>query len=382
MPWVSDCGHPGQSRPQVLSGWAPPGEPRGGCEAPADPNPGRKTVRHPRATLPKEPGASRGSFPARWGQPRARWAELSWQAQSIQDSLPFPNPVCSDKKPKRRAKNERMKRERNDLGALCQQLLPLGDEGLPLLRLRPRAGVAQAPQHPLVAGAVAGPRGENVISPRGGRLLHPHHQPLLILLGRGWEAAAALGLLAHQVHGLGGLRRGRVDGDDGQVLRVLLGLVGQRVWEAQRGQAGKGGVSETPGDAPQMFLRLGCPGCLADFRFSRVIPFPDSHIPAGAADSPAPWGRAKLPSADEPPAPQPRHTRHPTPCPRSRRGHTGHEEPRVSKQMCDGQTGNPGPTDLGTKRPRSPPLRRAGKGTDRDVAAWTERAELRRHCPT
>lgn len=174
---------PGQSRPQVLSGWAPPGEPRGGCEAPANPNPGRKIVHHPQATLPKEPGATQGSFPAHWGQPRARWAELSWQSQSNQDSLPFPNPVCSDKKPKRRAKKKRMKREKNDLEALCQQLLPLGDEGLPLLGLWPRAGVAQAPQHPLVAGAVAGPRGEDIVSPRGGRLLHPHHQPLLILLG-------------------------------------------------------------------------------------------------------------------------------------------------------------------------------------------------------
>lgn len=102
---------PGQSRPQVLSGWAPLGEPRGGCEAPANPNPGRKTVRHPQAMLPKEPGASQGSFPARWGQPRARWAELSWQSQSIQDGLPFPNPVCSDRKPKKEGK-ERTNEER------------------------------------------------------------------------------------------------------------------------------------------------------------------------------------------------------------------------------------------------------------------------------
>lgn len=100
------CGHP-WSEPAAGPEWVgTSGEPRGGREAPANPNPGRKIVRHPQGTRPKEPGASQASFPARWGQPRARWAELSWQSQSIQDSLPFLNPVCSDEKPKRRAKNE------------------------------------------------------------------------------------------------------------------------------------------------------------------------------------------------------------------------------------------------------------------------------------
>lgn len=102
----SDCGDP-WSEPAAGPEWVgTSGEPRGGCEAPANPNPGRKIVHHPQAMRAKEPGASQGSFPARWGQPRARWAELSWQSQSIQDSLPFLNPVCSDKKPKRRAKNK------------------------------------------------------------------------------------------------------------------------------------------------------------------------------------------------------------------------------------------------------------------------------------
>ena len=60
-----------------------------------------------------------GSFPAPRGQPRACWAELSWQSQSIQNGLPFLNPVCSDRGNQKRESKERTneEREKPDSGA-------------------------------------------------------------------------------------------------------------------------------------------------------------------------------------------------------------------------------------------------------------------------
>lgn len=162
----------------------------GAASGEALPRPGKSqalglSVPHP---LHRRP--SQGLHPAPRGRSVACWAEPCGQSPAGRDGLSFQNPACSDRGTKKvvaggSKREEQTKRERETRRrrARLHALLPFGDEGLPLLRLRPRPRVAQAPQHPLAAGAVAGPRGEDIVSARGGRLLHPHHQPLLILLG-------------------------------------------------------------------------------------------------------------------------------------------------------------------------------------------------------
>lgn len=172
--WGQPLGKPcrGLASPRPWDCPSPPGHGGAGCPRP----------------LHRRP--SQGLHPAPRGRSMACWAEPCGQSPAGRDGLSFQNPACSDRGTKKvvaggSKREEQTKRERETRRrrARLHALLPLGDEGLPLLRLWPRPRVAQAPQHPLAAGAVAGPRGEDIVSARGGRLLHPHHQPLLILLG-------------------------------------------------------------------------------------------------------------------------------------------------------------------------------------------------------
>ena len=118
---------------------------------------------------------------------------------------------------------------------LAPVLLALGDERLSLPRLRMGAWVTEAALYPLGAGAVTRRRAEDVVGAWGRGLLGPHHDApvvLMVLLGHPFWIPAqpqdlALQLLVHQVHRLGRLRGGWVDGDRRQ---VGLWLIGQRVW--------------------------------------------------------------------------------------------------------------------------------------------------------